>query len=62
MNTEPQQPSYQFSSLCQHLDASNAPSLLQIAFGSSMGIVCSLHANKSLDIHSRAVNGLLLIS
>lgn len=40
---------------------SDVPSSLQIAFGSSTDVECSLHANKSFDIHLGAVNDLLLI-
>lgn len=43
------------------LSVSDVPSSLQIAFGSSTDAECSLHANKSFDIHLGAVNDLLLI-
>lgn len=36
------------------------PSSSQIAFGSSADAERSLHANKGFDIHSRAVNDLLV--
>lgn len=43
------------------LGVNDVPSSLQIAFGSSTDAECSLHANKSFDIHLGAVNDLLLM-
>lgn len=43
------------------LGVADVPSSSQIAFGSSTDVVCSLHANKSFDIHLGVVNDLLLI-